>query len=219
MQGVQGARGDAGLQGIQGLRGDPGQRGEQGLPGPAGPAGEIGPAGPPGAPGPAGAPGAQGATGPAGPPGPSGEPGPAGPPGAPGPAGPTGAPGPAGPTGATGPAGPTGATGPAGPPGPLPTGIAVRPVSLLYLAFLEESTSDPVTLDAGQFTVDGVPAAQFEGLGPSAYSMLYVNGMPQEQDLYALTSSALTIDPEGTTILAGTPIMVQIVNFSVEITA
>nr|WP_286672571.1 DUF4183 domain-containing protein [Cohnella hashimotonis] len=204
MQGVQGERGEAGLQGIQGLRGDPGQRGEQGLPGPSGPAGEIGPAGP------------------AGPAGPQGEPGPAGAPGATGPAGPaglSGEPGPAGPPGATGPAGPPGATGPAGPPGPLPTGIAVRPVNLLYLAFLEESTSDPVTLGAGQFTLDGVPAAQFEGLGPSSYSMLYMNGMPQEQDLYALTSSAVTIDPEGSTILAGTPIMVQIVSFSVEITA
>ncbi|SFB59157.1 protein of unknown function [Cohnella sp. OV330] len=122
--------------------------------------------------------------------------------------------------GETGAAGPAGPAGPPGPAGPLPAGIAVLPSSALYLAFMQEDTSGgPVTIDAGEFTVNGAPAAGFEGLGPNAYSMLYLNGVPQEQDLYALTSTAVTIDLDGSTLLAGTPVMVQIVSFSVEITA
>ncbi|MDG0809339.1 DUF4183 domain-containing protein [Cohnella rhizosphaerae] len=92
------------------------------------------------------------------------------------------------------------------------------PSNALYLAFLEQTASVPVTIGAGQFTVNGVPAASFEGLGPSAYSMLYLNGVPQEQNIYTLTPTSVTIDPDGATLFAGTPIMVQIVSLSVEIT-
>lgn len=102
--------------------------------------------------------------------------------------------------------------GPAG-----PAGIAVLPSNVLYLHLLEEDTSGPVAFGAGQFTINGVPAAAFDGLGPSAYSMLYLNGVPQEQDIYMLTPTSVTIDPAGATLFAGTPIMVQIVSLSVEI--
>lgn len=89
---------------------------------------------------------------------------------------------------------------------------------MLYLYFFEEDTNIPVMIGADQFTVNGTPAEAFEALGPNAYSILYLNGVPQEQDSYVLTSSSLTIDPDGSTILAGTPAMVQIVSFNVEIT-
>jgi len=105
------------------LNGPAGPQGLQGIPGPAGVTGSTGPAGPQGL---------QGAVGPAGNTGPAG---------------------PAGPAGTTGVAGPAGPVGPAGPQGAqgiitaISNNLAVRPVTAA-LSFL--STTQTVTIAAGQ---------------------------------------------------------------------
>ncbi|MEK0315468.1 DUF4183 domain-containing protein [Cohnella sp. 56] len=92
------------------------------------------------------------------------------------------------------------------------------PSNVLYTYLLEDDASGDTVIGAAQFAVNGVPAASFAGLGPNAYAMLYLNGVPQEQNIYTLTASSLTIELGAATLYAGTPVMVQIVGFNVEVT-
>ncbi|MBU9705451.1 DUF4183 domain-containing protein [Paenibacillus sp. AK121] len=185
--------------------------GKQGLPG------EAGVTGAPGVPGIAGTPGIPGIQGPAGTQGAPGVPGPAG---APGSAGATGAPGP---TGAQGIPGPTGAQGITGPTGPAPdiSNVEIVPRAERYFYFTPDPIESSVTIMADQFSVDGVQGAfQRFHVGSNSYANLYINGMLQERTLFSLTPSSLTIHlSEGETISSGTPIIVEIVQFSVRYSA
>ncbi|AJE54107.1 DUF4183 domain-containing protein [Paenibacillus polymyxa] len=170
--------------------------GKQGLPG------EAGVTGAPGVPGPAGAPGSAGATG------------------APGPTGAQGIPGS---TGAQGVTGPTGAQGITGPTGPAPdiSNVEIVPRAERYFYFTPDPIESSVTIMADQFSVDGVQGAfQRFHVGSNSYANLYINGMLQERTLFSLTPSSLTIHlSEGETISSGTPIIVEIVQFSVRYSA
>ncbi len=156
-------------------------------------------------PGPAGLQGAQGVLGPAGS---------QGIPGTTGLRGPTGA---QGITGSIGPQGVTGSTGPA----PDIGFIEIIPTAERYFYFAPDAIESSVTIRAEQFSADGVQEAfqQFY-IGPNSYTNLYINGMIQESTLYSLTPASLTIHlSEGESILSGTPIIVEIVQFSVRYSA
>ncbi|MDN4084113.1 DUF4183 domain-containing protein [Paenibacillus polymyxa] len=197
--GKQGMPCSAGLPGEAGVPGAPGVPGVPGVPGIQGPAGTQGA---PGVPGPTGAQGSAGATG------------------APGP---TGAQGVTGPTGAQGVTGPTGAQGITGPTGPAPdiSNIEIVPMAERYFYFTPDPIESSVTIMADQFSVDGVQgASQRFHVGSNSYANLYINGMLQERTLFSLTPSSLTIHlREGETISSGTPIIVEIVQFSVRYSA
>ncbi|MGY5485685.1 DUF4183 domain-containing protein [Paenibacillus sp. ALE2] len=193
------------------------QTGKQGLPGSVGLSGEAGVTGASGVPGVPGTAGIPGIQGPAGTQGAPGVPGPAG---AQGSTGATGAPGP---TGAQGVTGPTGAQGITGPTGPAPdiSNIEIVPTAERYFYFTPDPIESSVTIMADQFSVDGVQgASQRFHVGSNSYANLYINGMLQERKLFSLTPSSLTIHlGEGETISSGTPIIVEIVQFSVRYSA
>ncbi len=204
----QGLPGSAGMPGEAGVTGAPGVPRTPGIPGIQGPAGTQGA---PGVPGPAGAPGSSGATGAPGPTGAQGIPGP------------TGAQGIPGSTGAQGVTGPTGAQGITGPTGPAPdiSNVEIVPRAERYFYFTPDPIESSVTIMADQFSVDGVQGAfQRFHVGSNSYANLYINGMLQERTLFSLTPSSLTIHlSEGETISSGTPIIVEIVQFSVRYSA
>ncbi|WP_302057416.1 DUF4183 domain-containing protein [Paenibacillus sp. Lou8.1] len=203
-RGVPGSTGAQGIPGLTGLQGETGLTGVQGIPGLAGAQG---------IPGTAGAPGVQGIQGPAGTRGAPGVPGPAGVQGS---SGATGAPGP---TGAQGIAGPTGAQGITGPTGPAAdiSNIEIIPIAERYFYFAPATIESSITIMVDQFSVDGVQEVfQRFNVGSNSYANLYINGMIQESTLYSLTPESLTIRlNEGEAILSGTPIIVEIVQFSV----
>ncbi|MGG4215367.1 DUF4183 domain-containing protein [Paenibacillus sp. FSL L8-0638] len=208
--GKRAAPGSAGAQGIPGLTGVQGEGGLTGIQGIPGLAGAQG------IPGTAGTPGAQGIPGIQGPAGTRGAPGVPGPAGVQGSSGATGAPGP---TGAQGIAGPTGAQGITGPTGPAAdiSNIEIIPIAERYFYFAPATIESSITIMADQFSVDGVqePFQRFN-VGSNSYANLYINGMIQESTLYRLTPESLTIRlNEGEAISSGTPIIVEIVQFSV----
>ncbi|WP_082825244.1 DUF4183 domain-containing protein [Paenibacillus jamilae] len=210
-QGLPGSAGMPGEAGVTGAPGVPGTAGAPGIQGPAGMQGAPGVPGPAGAPGRAGAPGSSGAQGIPGPPGAQGMPGPPGAQGIPGP------------SGAQGVTGPTGAQGITGPTGPAPdiSNIEIVPTAERYFYFTPDPIESSVTIMADQFSVDGVqgPSQRFH-VGSNSYANLYINGMLQERTLFSLTPSSLMIHlGEGETISSGTPIIVEIVQFSVRYSA
>ncbi|MHA7583239.1 DUF4183 domain-containing protein [Paenibacillus vandeheii] len=206
-----------GSPGMQGLVG------EQGAQGPAGPHGEHGPPGFPGAQGLVGPPGEQGVPGPAGAPGKQGDPGlpgaqgPVGLPGAQGPAGPQGEQGEPGVPGAQGPAGPQGEQGP---PGSIP-GIEIIPTVNRYFYFPDTdlSLSDSVTIPAVEFVNDeGGSVSEFAGIGLTSFNNLYINGIVQPGNSYDVSADMLFFPPQSGVLFAGTPIIVEIIRLTVNIT-
>ncbi|MFD0868822.1 MULTISPECIES: DUF4183 domain-containing protein [Paenibacillus] len=194
--GQQGYQGDPGAQGLAGGIGPGGQQGYQGDPGAQGLAGGIGPGGPPGADGLQGPPGPQG------------------------PEGPQGATGPQGPPGPQGPQGPQGATGPQGVPGPGIQDVIIVPEAarFFYVPGSDIVLTSSVTIPSAQFTDDnGAAASEFPKMGLANYSNLFINGMIQESSLYNISSTGLTISATRDTIYAGTPIALEIVQFSTRI--
>jgi hypothetical protein len=174
------------------LQGPPGPQGEQGiagLQGPPGPQGEQGIAGLQGPPGPQGE---QGIAGLQGPPGPQGE---------------------QGPTGLQGPPGPQGEQGP---PGPLPNVTIIPSVNrYFYIPSSDLDLSAPVAIPANLFTDDaGNLIAAFPSLGTNSYNNLYINGILQEGNAYSVNQIALTFNPQGNIIYAGSPIILEIMQFT-----
>jgi hypothetical protein len=128
----------------------------------------------------------------------------------------TGVTGPTGDTGLTGATGVTGTTGVTGPTGTLPE-ITILPSAnrYYYIAESDLSSSDPIIIPANSFKDDsGNPISSFSGLGPNSYTNLFINGILQMGQIYSITSNALTLNTEGSTIYEGTPIIVEIVQFS-----
>lgn len=170
-----------------------GQQGYQGDPGAQGLAGGIGPGGPPGADG------LQGPLGPQGPEGPQGA---------------------TGPQGVPGPQGARGETGPQGVPGPGIQDVIIVPEAarFFYVPGSDIVLTSSVTIPSAQFTDDnGAAASEFPKIGLANYSNLFINGMIQESSLYNISSTGLTISATRDTIYAGTPIALEIVQFSTRI--
>ncbi|MEZ2661219.1 DUF4183 domain-containing protein [Aneurinibacillus aneurinilyticus] len=73
-------------------------------------------------------------------------------------------------------------------------------------------------MPATEFTDDsGVPASEFTNFGQSSYSNLYINGILQEGSVYSVNPIALAINPNGSTIFAGEPIILEIVKLSAQV--
>ncbi|MCV4231884.1 DUF4183 domain-containing protein [Virgibacillus sp. LDC1] len=189
MEGLPGLPGQPGNPGLQGVPGIQGPPGTPGLPGSAGPAGIPGPIGPQGLPG---TPGIQGI------PGAQGIPGPAGPPGPPGPQGIQGLPG-----------------------SVIVPEIMVLPTTLRYFYVLmsEVSLDAPFAISAQQFTDDDGNPFQSIEVGPNTSSTVYINGMIQEGRIYTLSSEALTLFSPGDVLLAGTPILLEVLYLTVQVVA
>ncbi|MGG2990832.1 DUF4183 domain-containing protein, partial [Paenibacillus macerans] len=140
-----------------------------------------------------------------------------GPQGPVGPQGPAGDPGPVGEAGPQGPIGPQGPEGPPGPPGPPGGAIQVTPTVFRYFYFPPANLQGDVTVPASEFTDDqGNPPAAFSGLGSESYANLYINGVMQEGSLYTLSPQALTLLLGQDMILAGTPIIIEIVQITAQ---
>nr|WP_243126749.1 DUF4183 domain-containing protein [Clostridium sp. HBUAS56010] len=76
--------------------------------------------------------------------------------------------------------------------------------------------SSPVTIPASDFTDDSENnITEFSGLGPNSFNNLYINGMMQASSSYSLSSSALSFPPQSGTIFAGTPIIIETVEFTI----
>ncbi|WP_167665990.1 DUF4183 domain-containing protein [Paenibacillus pabuli] len=220
--GLRGERGEPGLPGAQGPAGPQGERGEPGLAGaqgPVGPQGErgepglLGAQGPVGPQGEQGEPGLPGAQGPVGPQGEQGEPGLAG---AQGPAGPQGE---QGSPGIPGVQGPTGPPGEQGPPGSIP-GIEIIPTVNRYFYFPDTdlNLSDSVTIPAGEFVNDeGGSVSEFAGIGLTSYYNLYINGIVQPGNSYDVSADILFFPSQSGVLFAGTPIIVEIIQLTVNI--
>lgn len=198
MQGIHGPQGERGTDGTAGLPGIPGPQGIQGVQGLSGTAGLRGPEGPQGI---------QGLPGQPGGPGPQGAQGMQGAPGAPG---------------IQGPAGPEGPEGPQGPPGPVVIpGVTVLPTAARYF-FEPEADLDltaSVAVAATQFTNDeGDAVADFSTLGPNSFSNLYINGIIQPGNSYSINPTELYFPPQNTTIYAGTPIVLETVQLTANVT-
>ncbi|WP_312894440.1 DUF4183 domain-containing protein [Paenibacillus eucommiae] len=154
-----------------------------------------------------------------GPRGPKGNRGAQGSQGVAGPPGPAGSAGPAGPAGAQGVQGIQGITGPPGPP-VIVTGITVLPIAQRYFYFAVSDIQEPIIIPANQFTNDeGVITSEFVDVGNNSFVNLYINGLLQEGSLYSLSLHALTLHLNGDIIYSGTPIIVEVVQFSAQMTS
>ncbi len=176
--------------------------------------------------------GLQGDQGIQGPPGTPGIPGSTGASGIPGQTGPQGLPGVQGIPGAQGIQGPPGLQGPPGPPGPqgiqgLPGSVIVPEIIVLpttlryfYVLMSEVNLDAPFVISAEQFTDDdGNQNFQNIEVGPNSSSTVYINGMIQEGRIYTLTPDALTLYSPGDVLLAGTPILLEVLYLTVQVVA
>ncbi|WP_434752748.1 DUF4183 domain-containing protein [Paenibacillus amylolyticus] len=177
------------------MQGPVGQQGAQGMIGPQGVAGRQG------------MPGVEGSVGA------RGERGEAGSQGAQGLIGPQGVPGEQGVAGAQGPSGPQGEQGP---PGTV-AGVQVVPTTGRYFYFPEVNLdlSSSVTIPAGDFVDDDNGSiSEFAGISTSSYYNLYINGILQPGGSFTLTSTSLFLPPQSGVLLAGTPIIVEIIQLT-----
>jgi hypothetical protein len=183
-----GQLGPHGQQGLTGPQGEHGLPGLQGLPGPQGEQGPAGLQGPPGSQGLQGLPGLQGLTGPQGV---------------------------RGLTGLQGPQGPQGPQGVQGPPGLLPDVTIIPEVNrFYYIPSSDLILSALVAIPANLFTDDaGNAIAVFPSLGSNSYTNLFINGILQEGNVYSIVPIALNFTPQGNIIYAGSPIILEILQF------
>ncbi|WP_373430061.1 DUF4183 domain-containing protein [Paenibacillus sp. GD4] len=137
--------------------------------------------------------------------------------GAPGPKGPRGS---RGPLGYEGPQGPQGPPGPQGPAGPLPDVSIIPVVYRYYYNASQDLTSiGPLNIPADLFVDNmGNIVTSFKGLGPNSYNNLFINGIMQAGNAYNISPNALTLYPDGMSIYKGTPLTLEIVQFSVLVT-
>ncbi|SEK83953.1 DUF4183 domain-containing protein [Paenibacillus sp. OK003] len=186
---LHGLNGEREAHGPHGLHGLNGERGADGAPGPQGPIGERGAQGAPGPQGPIGERGAQGAPGPQGL---------------------------QGPPGLQGLPGAQGEQGPAGPAVDIST-IAVIPRSFRFFYSTPTSITGTIAIPVTQFTNDtGDAIDQFIGMAPNSIHNLYINGVMQEGRLFTINRNSLVLQLNEDTILAGTPIILEIIQISLQ---
>jgi hypothetical protein len=125
--------------------------------------------------------------------------------------------------GAPGEQGIQGLQGIQGPPGPvnIPEVTIIPAVSRYFtIAGSDLDLDNLQIIPANQFTDDnGKPATGLMSLGPNGYFNVYINGMLQEGGLFDVTPDSLVILPAGGVIYQGSPIILEMVRFSVQITS
>ncbi|WP_367398306.1 DUF4183 domain-containing protein [Paenibacillus lautus] len=98
--------------------------------------------------------------------------------------------------------------------------IEVLPTMIRYFYVLmsEVNLDAPFVISADQFTDDdGNHTFQSIAVGPNTSSTVYINGMIQEGRIYTLTPVALTLHSPGDMLLAGTPILLEILYLTVQV--
>ncbi|WP_224726926.1 DUF4183 domain-containing protein [Paenibacillus vietnamensis] len=105
-----------------------------------------------------------------------------------------------------------------GPAGPPIQEILVEPVARRYFYFAEEDLVTEVNIPASQFVDDnGASQGMFFGTGINGFAHIFINGMLQEGRMYRVSQGALTLFlSEGDVIFAGTPIIVETVEYFVQ---
>lgn len=84
-----------------------------------------------------------------------------------------------------------------------------------YFHFPETNLQSTVVLPAGRFTDDnGEGTNAFQGMSLSGYSNLYLNGVMQEGRTFSIHPAALTLHLGSDMILAGTPVIIENVEFT-----
>jgi len=130
-----------------------------------------------------------------------------------------GAPGPQGlqgPPGLQGLPGAKGEQGPAGPAVDIST-ITVIPRSFRFFYSTPTSVTGTVAIPVTQFTNDtGEAINQFIGMEANSIHNLYINGMMQEGRLFTINRNSLVLQLNEDTILAGTPIILEIIQISLQ---
>jgi hypothetical protein len=124
-----------------------------------------------------------------------------------------------GPQGLRGLQGPQGLQGLQGPSGQIIIpDIIIVPNAQRYFYIATSDIQTSVTIPANQFTNDdGELISVFTGITLSSYSNLYINGVLQEDSVYIISAAGMTINPNSNIIYAGTPIILEIVQFSAQI--
>jgi len=90
--------------------------------------------------------------------------------------------------------------------------IRFRPMIQRYffIPSIDVTLSEEWRLSAGQFTDDsGKTIERFQSVGKKGYYNLFINGVIQAGGLFDVSKDALYIKRTGTTILAGTPIIIE----------
>ncbi|MNI37950.1 hypothetical protein D3C73_920680 [compost metagenome] len=124
-----------------------------------------------------------------------------------------------GPQGPEGVRGFPGAPGPQGPPGQA-IGVTIIPKVHQYFYFAPSDISSTVDIPANQFSDDnGDSVIEFDAIGANCYTSLYINGVLQEGSLYSINEQSSTLYLDGDTVLAGTPIIFQNVEFLAQISS
>lgn len=98
--------------------------------------------------------------------------------------------------------------------------IRIRPTIRRYFSTPPENVelNEEQTFPADQFADDsGETVDYFPDVGKKGYHNLFINGVMQAGDLYNVSEDALTIQPTGETILAGTPVIIESVKFRVKV--
>ncbi|MGE6575735.1 DUF4183 domain-containing protein [Paenibacillus xylanexedens] len=186
LHGLNGEREAHGPHGLHGLNGEREAHGPHGLHGLNGERGADGAPGPHGLQGPIGERGANGAPGPQGPPGLQGLPG------------------------------AQGEQGPAGPAVDIST-IAVIPRAFRFFYSTPTSITGTVAIPVTRFTNDtGEAIDQFIGMEANSIHNLYINGMMQEGRLFTINRNSLVLQLNQDTVLAGTPIILEIIQISLQ---
>lgn len=115
-----------------------------------------------------------------------------------------------------------GEIGPQGPPGPvvIPE-VTISPTTNRYF-YQPETDLDltmSVTIPASFFTNDlGAPVADFSALDPNSFNNLYINGILQPGNSYDVNPTSLLFPAQSTTIYAGTPIVLEAVQLTANVT-
>jgi hypothetical protein len=98
--------------------------------------------------------------------------------------------------------------------------VVVTPATSRYF-YSPESDLDlsaSAAIPAALFTDDaGGMTSVFIGIGPSSFINLYINGILQPGSAYGVSSGELVFPPQSTTIYGGTPIILEIVQFTASV--
>ncbi|WP_422657077.1 DUF4183 domain-containing protein [Paenibacillus sp. EC2-1] len=80
------------------------------------------------------------------------------------------------------------------------------------------SIDEPLTISAHEFTDDqGRPVKFFSNIRSHSHTNLFINGMLQEGRIYKVSPHNLIIHSVGNQIIAGTPIIIEVLSFSARI--
>ncbi len=87
-----------------------------------------------------------------------------------------------------------------------------------YVATANIVLTNGATIPATQFTNDdGSPTTEFMSFSPNGYADLFINAVMQEGGMYVVNTNSLTINPTTGTIFRGTPIILELLTFSAEL--